>query len=499
VVPKGRFVVSLVHRVLYPQPIVSLEEYLARGGGAGLEAARDMTPDALIAEVLASGLRGRGGAGFPTGIKWRTVRDYHADRAPSTVVANGAEGEPGTYKDRTILRTTPYAVIEGALIAARAVGADEIVFGLKKSFGPEVARLRSAVDEVKAAGWADTIRLAVFEGPNEYLYGEETALLETIEGRYPFPRIAPPWRRGDREVVERAGDASSRSGLSSHVVMAEADSEGAPPTLVDNVETLANIPRIVARGAAWFRTEGTEKSPGTIVCTVIGDVQREGVGEVIMGTPLRDVIDAISGGPRPGRRIKAVLPGVSTGVITGDQLDVPLTYEDMAAIGVGLGSGGFMVFDDTADLAAVAAGVSRFLAVESCGQCTPCKLDGVALSGLLDKLCQSNVSETEWRRILSLVSTVGDRARCTLGTQHQTVIDSIIRTFPDDLAAHVSGAAKPVTPRLIAELVEFSGDEAVLDERHLEKQPDWTYDAEDSGQSPADRYGEHRHQVPLEE
>ena len=268
---------SLVHRVLYPQPIVSLEEYLARGGGAGLEAARDMTPDAVIAEVLASGLRGRGGAGFPTGIKWRTVRDYHADRAPSTVVANGAEGEPGTYKDRTILRTTPYAVIEGALIAAQAVGADEIVFGLKKSFGPEVTRLRSALDEVKAAGWADDIRLAVFEGPNEYLYGEETALLETIEGRYPFPRIAPPWRRGDREVVERPGDATARSGLSSHVVMAEADAEGAPPTLVDNVETLANIPRIIARGAAWFRTEGTEKSPGTIVCTVIGDATSEAV------------------------------------------------------------------------------------------------------------------------------------------------------------------------------------------------------------------------------
>jgi NADH-quinone oxidoreductase subunit F len=490
---------SLVHRVLYPEPIVSLEEYLARGGGAGLEAALGMDPDALIAVVSASGLRGRGGAGFPTGTKWKTVRDYHAERAPSTVVANGAEGEPGTYKDRTILRTTPYAVIEGALIAAKAVGANEIVFGLKRSFGPEVARLRSAVEEVKTAGWADLVSLAVFEGPNEYLYGEETALLETIDGRYPFPRIAPPWRRGDREVVEGSGDAGSRSGLSAHVVMAEAEGEGSPPTLVDNVETLANIPRIIARGASWFRTEGTEKSPGTIVCTVIGDVQREGVGEVIMGTPLRDVIDAISGGPRPGRRIKGILPGVSTGVITGDQLDVPVTYEDLAAIGSGLGSGGFMVFDDTADFAAVAAGASRFLAIESCGQCTPCKQDGIALSGLLDKLCRSDVSDTEWRRVASLVSTVGDRARCSLGTQHQIVIDSIIRTFPKDFATHVSGAAPPVVPRLIAELVEFDGDEALLDERHLEKQPDWTYDAVDSGQAPADRYGEHRHQTPLED
>ena len=490
---------SLVHRVLYPDPIASLEEYLARGGGAGLEAALGMDPDALIAEVSASGLRGRGGAGFPTGTKWRTVRDYHADRAPSTVVANGAEGEPGTYKDRTILRVTPYAVIEGALIAAKAVGADEVVFGLKKSFGPVVARLRAAIAEVEAAGWAENVRLTVFEGPNEYLYGEETALLETIDGRYPFPRIAPPWRRGDREVVEGPGDLASGSGLSAHVVMAESDGEGAPPTLVDNVETLANIPRIIGRGASWFRTEGTEKSPGTIVCTVIGDVQREGVGEVIMGTPLRDVIDAISGGPRPGRRIKAILPGVSTGVIKGDQLDVAVTYEDLAAIGSGLGSGGFIVFDDTSDLAAVAAGVSRFLAVESCGQCTPCKQDGLALSDLLRKLCRSDVSQTEWRKLTSLVSTVGDHARCSLGTQHQVLVDSIIRTFPEDLAAHLSGVAEPVTPRLIAELVEFEGDEAVLDARHLDKQPDWTYDAVDSGQSPADRYGEHRQPNVLEE
>ena len=492
-------VMTLVHRVLFPEPIASLEEYLARGGGAGLDAALGMEPDALIGEILKSGLRGRGGAGFPTGTKWRTVRDYHADRAPSTVVANGAEGEPGTYKDRTILRTTPYAVIEGALIAARAVGADEVVFGLKKSFGPEVARLMSAVEEIRSAGWADKLRLAVFEGPNEYLYGEETALLETIEGRYPFPRIAPPWRRGDREVVEGPDDLASRSGLSAHVVMADAEGDGAPPTLVDNVETLANVPRIIARGAAWFRTEGTEKSPGTIVCTVIGDVRREGVGEVIMGTPLREVIDAISGGPRPGRRIKAVLPGVSTGIITGDQLDVPVTYEDLAAIGSGLGSGGFIVFDDTTDFAAIAAGVSRFLAVESCGQCTPCKQDGMALSGLLAKLCRSDVNSTEWRMITSLMSTVGDHARCSLATQHATVIDSIMRIFPHDLEAHVTGVAGPVTPRLIAELVEFEGDEAVLDVRHLDKQPDWTYDAADSGQSPADRYGEHRRPGALEE
>jgi NADH:ubiquinone oxidoreductase subunit F (NADH-binding) len=491
---------TLVHRVLFPEPITTLDEYLARGGGAGLSSALGRDPQAIISEVEASGLRGRGGAGFPTGRKWRTVCDYHAPEMASTVVVNGAEGEPGTFKDRTILRVTPYAVIEGALIAARAVGADEIMFGLKRTFATEVARLRSALDEVQAAGWTEGLRVGVFEGSNEYLYGEETALLESIEGRYPLPRIAPPYRRGDREVVETDADLGTRSGLSAHVEMAEPGGESpAPPTLVDNVETLANIPRIVARGASWFRTEGTEQSPGTIVCTVIGDVQRAGVGEVIMGTPLRDVIEAISGGPRPGHRIKAVLPGVSNAVIGADQLDAPVSYEGLAGIGSGLGSAGFMVFDETADLAAVAAGVSRFLAVESCGQCTPCKRDGLALAQILDRVCRSEPLPDDLRTVDALVGTVGDRARCYLATQHQVVIGSFMSRFRDELAAHASGRARAAMPYLIAELLDIEGTTAVVDERYRRKQPDWSYDHEWSGKTPADLVADHRRPVELED
>ncbi|HEY2429856.1 MAG TPA: NADH-ubiquinone oxidoreductase-F iron-sulfur binding region domain-containing protein [Acidimicrobiales bacterium] len=492
---------TLVHRVLFPEPITSLDEYFARGGGAGLEAALKREPDELIAEIAASGLRGRGGAGFPTGVKWRTVSDFRSDAVPATVVVNGAEGEPGTFKDRTILRTIPYAVVEGALIAARAVGADEIVFGVKRSFGPEVARLRQVIEEVRAAGWPeDDVKLIVVEGPNEYLYGEETALLETIDGRYPFPRIAPPYRRGEREVVETDRDAVSRSGLAAHVEMAGPGSPtGAPPALVDNVETLANVPRIIARGAAWFRTEGTEKSPGTIVCTIVGDVEREGVGEVIMGTTLRQAIDEIGGGPRAGRRIKAVLPGVSNAVLTEDQLDTPLTYEDMQAAGSGLGSGGFLVFDDTTDMAAVAAGVSRFLAVESCGQCTPCKQDGIGLSEALARLCTDVAHVDDLTRARALAATVGDRARCYLGTQHQVVLESLLNVFAPDFEAHCGGRAAPVEPRLVAELVDIADGRARLDERHAAKQPDWTYDATYSGQMPADRFSEHRRQRPLDE
>jgi NADH:ubiquinone oxidoreductase subunit F (NADH-binding) len=491
---------AIVHRVLFPEPITSLAEYQTRRGGAGLEAARAADPEMLIAELEASGLRGRGGAGFPTGTKWRTVRQFRSPDVPTTVVVNGAEGEPGTFKDRTILRVNPYPVIEGALIAAKAVGADQVVFGLKRTFRTEVARLQSAVDEVKAAGWADGITLTVFEGPEEYLYGEETALLETIDGRYPFPRIAPPWRRGETEVVEHDADAESGSGLSAHVEMADASGEtGAPPALVDNLETMANVPRIIARGAAWFRTEGTDDSPGTMVCTVIGDVQQAGVAEFEMGTPLREVIDEISGGARPGRTIKAVLPGVANAVITADQLEVPISYEAMAAIGSGLGSGGFIVFDDSADLVAVAAGVSRFLAVESCGQCTPCKQDGIVLSDLLARVGRSDASERDLASIKSRVDTVANSARCYLATQHQAVVGSILERFPAEFEAHISASATPVEPQMIAELVDIKDGEAILDERHREKQFDWSYDAEDSGQAPADRFDDHRHQQPLPE
>ncbi|MGI8984392.1 MAG: formate dehydrogenase, partial [Acidimicrobiales bacterium] len=170
---------TIVHRVLSPNPIADLDEYLARGGGQGLDAARAVEPPALIAELEASGLRGRGGAGFPTGTKWRTVAEHASPVLPATVVVNGAEGEPGTFKDRSILRNNPYQVVEGAIIAARAVGAATVIFGLKRSFGAEVDRLRAAIAEIAGAGWAEGIEIEVFEGPDEYLYGEETALLET--------------------------------------------------------------------------------------------------------------------------------------------------------------------------------------------------------------------------------------------------------------------------------------------------------------------------------
>jgi len=459
---------TLVHRVLYPQPIISLEDFLRRRGGQGIEAAMRMEPDAIIRTIAESGLRGRGGAGFPTGVKWRTVAENRLPDTPTTVIVNAAEGEPGTFKDRTILRRNPYVVVEGALVAARAVGADLVIFAMKRSFAGEVDRTRAAIEEVEDAGWSEGVKLVVFEGPDEYLYGEESALLETIDGRWPFPRIVPTFRRGIE--TEATADAPSA------------------PALVNNTETIANVARIIARGPTWFRNLGTEQSPGTMVCTVTGRTQRHGVGEVQMGTPLREVIEDIGGGPRPGRTIKAVLSGVANAVITADMLDAPVSYEGMSAIGSGLGSGAFIVLDDTVDMAAVAAGVARFLAVESCGQCSPCKLDGIALSDALGELSSSNGGEHGYGVVRKRLDTIADRSRCYLATQQQLVIGSILRHFGDELAAHAASSAAPVAPELIAELLDIRGGRAYLDERHRKKQWDWSFNPRDSGTVPVELY-----------
>jgi len=482
--------VTTVHRVLHPSPITSLAEYLERGGGRGIETAAELEPQRIIALVRASGLRGRGGAGYSTGRKWQTVARNRSPVEPSTVVVNGAEGEPGTFKDRTILRTNPYQVIEGAIIAAKAVRADLVIVALKRSFEAECARVRTAIAEISAAGWSRGTHVEVFEGPDEYLYGEESALLETIQGGYPFPRVAPTFRRGVFKLTVEEAEASHdgvRIGSSEvHTTTSAAAAPHVAPALVNNVETMANIPRIVARGPGWFRTVGTKRAPGTLVCTVTGSTRVHGVGEVRIGTPLREVIEALGGGPRPGRRIKAVMSGVANPVIPAAHLDIPVSYEGFAAIGSGLGSSGFIVFDDTVDMVAVAAGTARFLGIESCGQCVPCKQDGLVLADLLAKVCRSEGSAHDMAMIRRRLVTVTDRSRCYLATQQQNAVGSILDRFPAEFAAHLDGSAPPVEPELVAELVDIADGVAVLDERHRYKRPDWSYDEVYSGKVPAE-------------
>ncbi|HEY4375637.1 MAG TPA: NADH-ubiquinone oxidoreductase-F iron-sulfur binding region domain-containing protein, partial [Acidimicrobiales bacterium] len=341
-------------------------------------------------------------------------------------------------------------------------------------------RVRVAAAELVAADWAPGVSIDVVAGPGAYLYGEETALLEVLEGREPFPRIAPPWRRG----IDDLGDDSALAG---EIQLAgPGDDSESPPALVNNVETMANIPAIVSKGPEWFRTIGSDRSPGSLVVTVTGRTRRAGVAEVAMGTPLREVIAEVGGGARIGR-VVAVLPGVSSAALSGDQLDVPLTYEAVAAAGSGLGAGSFYVLDDASDPVAVAQGVSRFLAVESCGQCSPCKQDGKAVSVSLDRLRRSDPGPRDLDDIASRLDTIARGARCSLATQHQVVVQSLIALFPRAFQDHASRALAPSDPVLIAEVVDLVGTQLVLDEAHAGKQPDWTFAAQDSGASPAER------------
>jgi NADH-quinone oxidoreductase subunit F len=464
-----------LHRVLDPHPVATLGDHLAVGGGRGLDAAMATDPLTLIEVIEAAGLRGRGGAGFPTGIKWRAVADNRSPAQPSSVVVNAAEGEPGTFKDRAILRCNPFRVLEGALIAARAVGADAVVVGMKASFTQELARVRAAIEEIRAHGLAYGIELFVVEGPSEYLFGEETALLEVIDGRGPFPRIAPPYRSGLDSDPGADGQLAGPSAPS-----------GVPPTLANNVETLANVPAIVANGPDWFRQVGTADSPGTVVCTVTGRVRRHGVAEVAMGTPLADVIRSVGGGPLSGQTVIGAVSGVANAVLPAGRLDTPLSYEAMSAVGSGLGAAGFIVLDDATDVISVAHAMARFLAVESCGQCAPCKADGLAIAELLDGLRLGQPEPDAVERIIDRTLTVTDGARCYLAHQQADVVSSFLRLFPEEFLRRDAGTVLPATLE-IAPIVDIVEGRAVLDRSQASKQPDWTHDDLDSGEWPADR------------
>jgi NADH-quinone oxidoreductase subunit F len=468
------------NRVLHPVPIESATRYLACGGGAGMRAAAALAPQQVIDVVRRSGLRGRGGAGFPVGRKWATVAEESARTGLTpTVVVNGAEGEPGTFKDRSIIRSNPYQVVEGAYIAAYALGASRVVIATKRSFTTEVSRLRRAAEELQSTSLGGpNVAIEVFEGPDEYLYGEESALLETIDGRQPFPRVTPTYRVG---LCGRMHD--------------DPDASAAGPSVVNNVESIANVPKILARGPEWFRRLGTSESPGTTVCTVTGDTVRHSVGEVRFGTPLRHVLRSLGGGARPGRSIKAVLSGVANPVILRDQLRTRVSYEAMAAIGSGPGSGGFIVFDDTADMVAVAAGVARFLSVESCGQCTPCKIDGMNLAALLADLALNRLRPTDLDVIARRIGTVSYGARCYLGIQQEVVLRSLLDAFRDEFEAHAARTAPARPPVLIAELVDIVDERAHLDESFLHKQPDWSFAETYSGAVPVDLCRDRRKRV----
>jgi NADH:ubiquinone oxidoreductase subunit F (NADH-binding) len=456
--------------LLSSDPVTSLDAWLATDvGGLGWERARRLGPAATREEVLRSGLRGRGGAGFPTGRKWAGVAGGPPGRR--YVVVNGAEGEPGTFKDRALLRTNPYQLVEGLVVAAMAVGAEEAFVCVKERFEAERAAVTRAIAEMQAAGICGDCRVSVVAGPDEYLFGEEKAMLEVIEGKAPLPRWFPPHEHGLFATVPSSGWEAG----------AAAPGAESNPTLVNNVETLSNVPHILARGAEWFRSMGTADSPGTIVATVVGDVVAPDVGEVELGTPLRAVVDAVGSGLPEGRRVKAVLSGVANAVVTADALDVPLSYEGLQAVGSGMGSAGFVVYDDTACMVQAALICSRFLYVESCGQCPPCKRGSGEITVRLERIESGIGTDDDVREIGAWLERVTDGNRCFLAVEEQIVVSSILRAFADEFVEHLTlGRCPRPRPLPLPKLVDLRDGVAVFDEAWWRKRPDWTYGPEPS-------------------
>jgi NADH-quinone oxidoreductase subunit F len=439
--------------------VEDLAAHVRRGGGEALEIARTAGPGHVVSELNLSRLRGRGGGGFPTGRKWRGIREAGPGRR--FAVCNAAEGEPGTFKDRALLRHDPYSVLEGLAIAAITVDAEAAYIATKESYRYEADRLRDAIEEMSALGWFGAMPVTLVRGPDEYLFGEEKALLEVIEGRDPLPRVLPPFQHG----------------------LFATDVGQANPTLVNNVETLANVPSILRLGAEWFRSMGTDRSPGTVIATVTGDVRTPLVVEIELGTSLRDLL-ARAGGPHPGRSIQLVLNGVANGVITESMLDLPIDHEDLADAGTGLGSVGFVVYDDTACAVEVARMVSRFLYVESCGQCRSCKFGCGEITRALDTLMAFDGSDRDVEVIGARLRSVTDQVRCYLATEEQIVVASFLQRFPEEFALHLEGRCSAPAYRHIQapKIVDVQDGRVVWDDKQDRKQPDWTYaDLPDEG------------------
>ena len=456
--------------LLSGERIDSLASYREAGGLAGYETATTIGPDGVIDRLTQAGLRGRGGAGFPVGVKWRSIAAGGPGAGQRFVVANGAEGEPGTFKDRAIIRHNPYALIEGLLIAAETVGAARAFIGLKRSFQVEAARVAEAAAEFARAGIAEGVSVEIALGPDEYLFGEEKALLEVIEGEDPLPRLFPPYIYGLFTKDPQMGWSAGSS-------LDDPDRTGANPTLVNNVETLSLVAPILARGSDWFRSTGTVESPGIVTCTVSGDTIRDGVGEFPMATPLSTVIAELGGGLPDGRAVKYVLSGVSNPVIRADHLDVPLTYEHLEAIGSGLGTAGFLVYDDRTDPVELAQAVSRFLAVESCGQCPACKLGTARITELLATETELNqptrpIEAPVLTELSARLANVTDSSRCFLPAQEQRLVSSLLPDMRDPMLR------APRRGLELTKIVDLDGDRFTLDQQQRRKRPDWTYEPE---------------------
>jgi NADH-quinone oxidoreductase subunit F len=406
---------TVYHRLLPETPYRSLDHYRAEGGGEGLAALDRMGPESAIGEIRGSGLRGRGGAGFPTAVKLGGVAAAEGDR--KFVVANVSEGEPGTFKDRWMLQNNPYSLLEGITIAGLLVGAEQGFIAIKHKHHTAIDRIEQAAVEMVDAGMIGQVPITIVRGPDVYLFGEEKAMLEVIEGNDPKPRLYPPYMRGLFET----------QGSSLH------------PTSVTNAETLSHIPSILARGADWFRSVGTEQSPGTMIFALGGDTTMNTVVELALGTPMRELVEVHGGGTESGLPVKMVTNGVSNRPIRPEHLDVPLSYEGLKSIGSGLGSAGFTLYDDTICSVQAIGAYAAFNARGSCGQCVPCKVGATELARRLIALSEGRGGAGSLDEIAGWVAKITDWNRCGLGAGQQALVGGYIEEYPEDIGFHLAG------------------------------------------------------------
>ncbi|HUI87460.1 MAG TPA: NAD(P)H-dependent oxidoreductase subunit E [Anaerolineales bacterium] len=379
----------------------SLKEY---GEYAALKKAREMKREDVINEVKASGLVGRGGAAFPMGVKWEGTSK--AEGSPKYVICNADESEPGTFKDRILLLDDPHRIIEGMTIAAYAIGASKGFIYIRGEYPYIVPVLENALDEARGAGYlTEDFDIEIRVGAGAYICGEETALFESIEGKRGFPRVKPPF--------------PTTFGVFGK------------PTAINNVETLCNVPLIVSMGAAEYRKIGTEKSPGPKLFCVSGDVTRPGVYEVPFGVTLRELLD-MAGGVADKKNLGAVLFGGAAGAFaTSAHLDVKLTFEDLRAAGLPLGSGVVMVFDETRDMRDAFARLGHFFAHESCGKCYPCQMGTQRQMEILNRVAAGETLEGDLARLQDVGWTMTDASLCGLGQTAASAVLSAIKLWPE--------------------------------------------------------------------
>jgi NADH-quinone oxidoreductase subunit F len=411
----------LLFRQIDEPGLASIDTYRRLGGYRSIEKAFTlMTPEEVLKELEDSGLRGRGGAAFSMGRKASFLPRGDMDKY---LCCNADESEPGAFKDRELIQKNPHQLIEGVIIAARAAGANRCFIYIRGEYDLQADILDAAVDEAYEAGYlgedvlgtGEQVELVVHRGAGAYICGEETALLDSLEGKRGNPRLKPPF-----PAVQGLYDG---------------------PTLINNVETLSNVPHIVASGSAWFKSLGTKQSPGTKVTSVSGDVRRPGNYEVELGIPTRVLIEELAGGPLEGRNIKGVFPGGSSSpVLTAEEvLDLPYSWEAMADAGSMLGSGSIIVFDDTTNIVELALRTARFYHHESCGKCSPCREGTNWTVKMLERMIRGEATPIDLETVSSVQTNIIGNCLCVLGDSMAMPVGSMVKKFRaefDDAIQH---------------------------------------------------------------